>query len=70
MVKYVIKLEINGIEFQIQTLAGSEREAKDNAWEVIRNRTSFLSIQKDQKKELQSSFSSKLAQGIKSALLF
>jgi hypothetical protein len=51
-------------------LAGSEREAKDNAWEVIRNRTSFLSIQKDQKKELYSSFSTKLAQGIKSALLF
>lgn len=69
MAKYYIKLEINGIEFQIQTDAGTEREAKDMAWDIIRDRTSFLSIRKDDSRDIQNSFSKKLAMGLKSALL-
>jgi hypothetical protein len=70
MAKYYIKLEINGIEFQIQTDAGTEREAKDMAWDIIRDRTSFLSIRKDDAREVQSSFSKKIAAGLKSALFY
>ncbi|SMD43535.1 hypothetical protein SAMN00777080_2128 [Aquiflexum balticum DSM 16537] len=70
MMKYVIKLEINGIEFQIKTLAGSEREAKDKAWDVIIERTSFISIRPEAIMEVNRSFSQKMVTGFKSALLF
>ena len=67
--KYVIKLEINGIEFQIKTLAGSEREAKERAWDVIKERTSFISIRNEALMEVDRSFSNRMASGFKSALL-
>lgn len=69
MMKYAIKLEINGIEFQIKTLAGSEREAKEKAWDVIRERTSFISIRPEPLMEVNRSFAQKVASGFKSALL-
>jgi hypothetical protein len=69
MMKYVIKLEINGIEFQIKTLAGSEREAKERAWDVIKERTSFISIRHEALMEVDRSFSHRMASGFKSALL-
>ena len=69
MMKYVIKLEINGIEFQIKTLAGSEREAKERAWDVIKERTSFISIRNEALMEVDRSFSNRMASGFKSALL-
>ena len=67
--KYVIKLEINGIELQIKTLAGSEREAKERAWDVIKERTSFISIRNEALMEVDRSFSNRMASGFKSALL-
>ena len=69
MMKYVIKLEINGIELQIKTLAGSEREAKERAWDVIKERTSFISIRNEALMEVDRSFSNRMASGFKSALL-
>lgn len=43
--KYLIKIEINDVEFQIHTEASSEREAKDNVWEIIRRKTAVTSIE-------------------------
>ncbi|UCS93187.1 hypothetical protein KZP23_21450 [Echinicola marina] len=68
--KYLIKIEINDIEFQIHTEAGSEREAKDNVWEIIRRKTSLKSIEKEAMgNEEVASLGQKLAEGIRSVLL-
>jgi len=67
--KYLIKIEINDVEFQIHTEASSEREAKDNVWEIIRRKTSLKSIETESSEPRDSSLGRKLAEGIRSALL-
>ncbi|AWW29369.1 hypothetical protein DN752_03990 [Echinicola strongylocentroti] len=67
--KYLIKIEINDVEFQIHTEASSEREAKDNVWEIIREKTSVKSIETEALAPKDPSLGRKLAEGIRSALL-
>ncbi len=68
--KYLIKIEINDVEFQIHTEAANEREAKDNVWEIIRRKTSLKSIDKEAVEPQEAaSFGRKLAEGIRSVLL-
>ncbi|MBD8490000.1 hypothetical protein IFO69_14680 [Echinicola sp. CAU 1574] len=67
--KYLIKIEINDVEFQIHTEASNEREAKDNVWEIIRRKTSLKSIETESAEVRDSSLGRKLAEGIRSALL-
>jgi len=66
--KYVIKLEINGIDFQVNTEATNEREAKDLMWETIRRSTSIQAIDVEPVTK-QASMSSRFVSGLKSALL-
>ncbi|KEO74357.1 hypothetical protein [Anditalea andensis] len=66
--KYVIKLEINGIDFEVNTEASNEREAKDLMWETIRKSTSIHSIDVEPIAK-QASISSRFVSGLKSALL-
>lgn len=67
--KYLIKIEINDVEFQIHTEASSEREAKDNLWEIIRRKTAVTSIETESSEPTDHSIGRKLAEGIRSALL-
>ncbi len=67
--KYLVKIEINDVEFQIHTEAGSEREAKDNVWDIIRRKTSLKSIETESTDVKESSLGKKLAEGIRSALI-
>jgi len=66
--KYVIKLEINGIDFEVNTEATNEREAKDQMWETIRRSTSIKAIDAEPVLK-QASMSSRFVSGLKSALL-
>lgn len=66
--KYVIKLEINGVDFEINTEASNEREAKDNMWETIRKSTAIRTIDVEPlAKDV--SIGSRLVGSLKSALL-
>ncbi|MDN3668055.1 hypothetical protein QWY93_01725 [Echinicola jeungdonensis] len=68
--KYLIKIEINDVEFQIHTEAAHEREARDNVWEIIRRKTTLKSIEKEAiETQEAASFGKKFAEGIRSALL-
>jgi hypothetical protein len=66
--KYVIKLEINGVDFEVNTEAANEREAKDIMWETIRKSTAIRAIDVEPVKNTQS-MSSRFVDGLKSALL-
>jgi len=66
--KYVIKLEINGIDFEVNTEATNEREAKDIMWETIRKSTSIKAIDTEPLLK-EASISSRFVSSLKSALL-
>ncbi|WP_018473615.1 hypothetical protein [Echinicola pacifica] len=68
--KYLIKIEINDVEFQIHTEASNEREARENVWEIIRTKTTMKSIETiASPKSEGNSLGKKLAEGIRSALM-
>ncbi|MBS9525006.1 hypothetical protein KIH41_11155 [Litoribacter ruber] len=66
--KYVIKLEINGVDFEINTEASNEREAKDIMWETIRKSTAIRAIDVEPVANGKT-MSSRFVDGLKSALL-
>jgi hypothetical protein len=70
MEKYLIKLEIKGVEFQIRTSADNPKEAEENALEVIRSKTTFISILEEKDIYSKDSFGKRLDKIIKGALSF
>jgi len=66
--KYVIKLEINGVDFEVNTEAANEREAKDIMWETIRKSTEIRTIDVEPT-EKSASMGTRFVDGLKSALL-